>query len=121
MGGVAHARCCAGCNKERAAEGRCGAREMPAPAAGTGPYRAPPPPRTSRSLMLRAVAYKLQERELGGLIAEGLPMPGEKLVEPKEGKAGGRDGIACFRFVSLSSVTRAACSVSSRSSEAGIG
>jgi hypothetical protein len=28
-----------------------------------------PPPRTSRSLMLRAVAYKLQERKLGGLSA----------------------------------------------------
>lgn len=30
-------------------------------------YGAPPPPRTSRSLMLRAVAYKLQERVYGGL------------------------------------------------------
>ena len=30
-------------------------------------YGAPPPPRTSRSLMLRAVAYKLQERAYGGL------------------------------------------------------
>src|SRR5207253_6417801 len=28
-----------------------------------------PPPRTSRSLMIRAVAYKLQERALGGLSA----------------------------------------------------
>ncbi len=32
-------------------------------------FGAPPPPRTSRSLMIRAVAYKLQERELGGLSA----------------------------------------------------
>jgi len=32
-------------------------------------YIAPPPPRTSRSLMLRAVAYKLQERAYGGLSA----------------------------------------------------
>jgi Protein of unknown function (DUF2924) len=32
-------------------------------------FGAAPPPRTSRSLMIRAVAYKLQERELGGLLA----------------------------------------------------
>ena len=32
-------------------------------------FGAAPPPRTSRSLMIRAVAYKLQERELGGLSA----------------------------------------------------
>ena len=32
-------------------------------------FGAPPPPRTSRSLMIRAVAYKLQERALGGLSA----------------------------------------------------
>src|SRR3954447_22606607 len=30
-------------------------------------FGAPPPPRTSRSLMIRAVAYKMQEHELGGL------------------------------------------------------
>ncbi len=30
-------------------------------------FGAAPPPRTSRSLMIRAVAYKMQERELGGL------------------------------------------------------
>jgi hypothetical protein len=30
-------------------------------------FGAAPPPRTSRSLMLRAVAYRMQERELGGL------------------------------------------------------
>jgi len=32
-------------------------------------FEAGPPPRTSRSLMIRAVAYKMQERELGGLSA----------------------------------------------------
>ena len=32
-------------------------------------FGAAPPPRTSRSLMIRAVAYKMQERELGGLSA----------------------------------------------------
>src|SRR3954452_2402972 len=30
-------------------------------------FGAAPPPRTSRALMIRAVAYKMQERELGGL------------------------------------------------------
>ena len=32
-------------------------------------FGAAPPPRTSRSLMIRAVAFKMQERELGGLSA----------------------------------------------------
>jgi hypothetical protein len=32
-------------------------------------FGAAPPPRTSRSLMIRAVAYKMQQRELGGLSA----------------------------------------------------
>src|SRR5438045_9186845 len=32
-------------------------------------FGATPPPRTSRSLMIRAVAYKMQERALGGLSA----------------------------------------------------
>src|SRR3954452_927065 len=32
-------------------------------------FGVPPPPRTSRALLLRAVAYKMQERELGGLSA----------------------------------------------------
>jgi hypothetical protein len=32
-------------------------------------FGAAPPPRTSRSLMIRAVAYKVQERECGGLSA----------------------------------------------------
>ena len=32
-------------------------------------FGAAPPPRTSRSLLIRAVAYKMQERALGGLSA----------------------------------------------------
>jgi len=32
-------------------------------------FGAAPPPRTSRSLMIRAVAYKVQERVIGGLSA----------------------------------------------------
>src|ERR1700686_2748171 len=34
-----------------------------------GCFGAAPPPRTSRSLMIRAVAYKMQERVIGGLSA----------------------------------------------------
>jgi len=33
----------------------------------TALYGAAPPPRTSRSLLIRAVAYRLQERSFGGL------------------------------------------------------
>ena len=33
----------------------------------TALYGGPPPPRTSRSLMIRAVAHRLQERAYGGL------------------------------------------------------
>jgi hypothetical protein len=33
----------------------------------TSLFGAPPPPRTSRALMIRAVAYKMQERVYGGL------------------------------------------------------
>ena len=35
----------------------------------SGYFGAPPPPRTSRALLLRAVAYTVQERALGGLSA----------------------------------------------------
>jgi hypothetical protein len=37
-----------------------------------------PPPRTSRALMIRAVAYKMQERELGGLSATTRPLLSEE-------------------------------------------
>src|SRR5215218_11046242 len=37
-------------------------------------FGAAPPPRTSRALMIRAVAYKMQERELGGLSAATRPL-----------------------------------------------
>jgi hypothetical protein len=37
-------------------------------------FGARPPPRTSRALMIRAVAYKMQERELGGLSAATRPL-----------------------------------------------
>ena len=43
-------------------------------------YGAPPPARTSRSLMIRAVAYKLQERAYGGLS----PATSRILGGPKE-------------------------------------
>jgi Protein of unknown function (DUF2924) len=41
-----------------------------------------PPPRTSRALMIRAVAYKMQERELGGLSAAT-----RRLLCEEEGRA----------------------------------
>ena len=45
-------------------------------------FGVPPPPRTSRALLLRAVAYKMQERELGGLSAAT-----RRLLCKEEGKA----------------------------------
>src|SRR5260370_30631595 len=37
-------------------------------------FGAAPPPRTSRSLVIRAVAYKIQERVIGGLSAAPRPL-----------------------------------------------
>jgi Protein of unknown function (DUF2924) len=53
-------------------------------------FGVPPPPRTSRALMIRAVAYKMQERELGGLSAmtcrllseEGARAPRHRVIRP---------------------------------------
>src|SRR5258708_37817246 len=39
-----------------------------------GYFGAPPPPRTSRALLLRAAAYKLKVRELGWLVAVAHPL-----------------------------------------------
>jgi hypothetical protein len=66
-------------------------------------FGAAPPPRTSRSLLIRAVAYKMQERALGGLSAAAnrllsgqeparlhrnpAPRPGTVLVREWQGKA----------------------------------
>ena len=41
-----------------------------------------PPPRTSRSLMIRAVAYKMQEQALGGLSAAMRRLLSEDGVKP---------------------------------------
>jgi hypothetical protein len=49
----------------------------------TALYGSAPPPRTSRSLLIRAVAYRLQERALGGLkpaICRALAGEGSALV-----------------------------------------
>ena len=51
-------------------------------------FGARPPPRTSRALMVRAVAYKLQERELGGLSAAT-----RRLLSEEESKAARRQVI----------------------------
>ena len=57
-------------------------------------YGAPPPPRTSRSLMIRAVAYKLQENAYGGLspvtrrILAGLRDAASVTQPPRELRAG---------------------------------
>lgn len=55
-------------------------------------FGVPPPPRTSRSLMIRAVAYKLQERVFGGLssgirrrLAEEADMPRRSGPRPRPG------------------------------------
>jgi hypothetical protein len=45
-------------------------------------FGASPPPRTSRALMIRAVAYKMQERELGGISAVT-----RRLLFEEEGRA----------------------------------
>ena len=45
-------------------------------------FGAAPPPRTSRALLVRAVAYKMQERELGGLSAAT-----RRLLSEEEGRA----------------------------------
>jgi hypothetical protein len=45
-------------------------------------FGAAPPPRTSRSLMIRAVAYKVQETALGGLSAATRRWLSEECVRP---------------------------------------
>jgi hypothetical protein len=45
-------------------------------------FGAAPPPRTSRSLMLRAVAYKVQENALGGLSAAARRLLSGKVPAP---------------------------------------
>jgi hypothetical protein len=45
-------------------------------------FGAAPPPRTSRSLMIRAVAYKMQEHALGGLSATTRRLLAEEDVKP---------------------------------------
>jgi len=94
-----------------------------------GYFGASPPPRTSRSLMLRAVAYKMQVRALGGLapatrrlLSEGgaaparqsrLLRPGTVLIREWRGVAHqvtvGEGGVVYRgeRYGSLSEVARA--------------
>ena len=62
-------------------------------------FGAPPPPRTSRSLLVRAVAYKMQERALGGLspatrqvLCGDEPAPGRRTRSLPPGTVLIRDG-----------------------------
>ena len=60
----------------------------------TGLYGTAPPPRTSRSLLMRAVAYKLQEQVYGGLPASirrmllGTPRVGAPPKRSRQASAG---------------------------------
>jgi hypothetical protein len=55
-------------------------------------YRTAPPPRTSRPLLVRAVAYKMQEQSYGGLPAAIrralLGTPGAARKRPRQASAG---------------------------------
>src|SRR5260370_35149812 len=60
-------------------------------------FGAAPPPRTSRSLMIRAVAYKMQERVIGGLSASTRPLLAAEEPAPVRLRAGLRPGPALSR------------------------
>ena len=60
-------------------------------------FGVPPPPRTSRSLMIRAVAYKMQERELGGLSAATRRLLSEEGARPARRNRVIRPGTVLIR------------------------
>jgi hypothetical protein len=60
-------------------------------------FGAPPPPRTSRSLMIRAVAYKMQERTLGGLSAVARRLLSREGVTPARHRRLVRPGTVVIR------------------------
>jgi hypothetical protein len=60
-------------------------------------FGAMPPPRTSRSLMLRAVAYKMQERALGGLSAATRRLLSAEEAAPVRRRRGLRPGTVLVR------------------------
>ena len=60
-------------------------------------FGAAPPPRTSRSLMIRAVAYKMQERVIGGLSAATRPLLCAEEPAPVRRRRGLRPGTVLIR------------------------
>src|SRR5260370_30572811 len=58
---------------------------------------AAPPPRTSRSLMIRAVAYKMQERVIGGLSAATRRLLCAEKPAPVRRRRGLRPGTVLIR------------------------
>jgi hypothetical protein len=56
-----------------------------------------PPPRTSRSLMIRAVAYKMQEHTLGGLSAATRRLLSEEGIKPARPGRSLRPGTVLIR------------------------
>jgi hypothetical protein len=60
-------------------------------------FGAAPPPRTSRSLMIRAVAYKMQEHALGGLSAATRRLLSEDSVKPARRGRAIRPGTVLIR------------------------
>jgi hypothetical protein len=59
-------------------------------------YGAPPPPRTSRSLMIRAVAHRLQERAFGGLTVSTRRLLARN-APPNVASRGARPGTVLLR------------------------
>jgi len=60
-------------------------------------FGAAPPPRTSRSLMIRAVAYKMQERVIGGLSAATRRLLCAEEPAPVRRRRGLRPGTVLIR------------------------
>src|SRR5258707_4893503 len=64
---------------------------------GSDYFGAAPPPRTSRSLMIRAVAYKMQERVIGGLSAATRRLLCAEEPAPVRRRRGLRPGTVLIR------------------------
>ena len=60
-------------------------------------FGASPPPRTSRSLMIRALAYKMQEHALGGLSAAMRRLLSEEGIRPARPGRSLRPGTVLIR------------------------
>jgi hypothetical protein len=60
-------------------------------------FGAAPPPRTSRSLMIRVVAYKMQEHALGGLSTTTRRLLSEESIKPDRRGRAIRPGTVLIR------------------------